>query len=303
MYNNIIMKISTNIGPISSFVGEEKAIELVAKAGFDYFDFSLFNMVSTDWKTMDIIYKGHPLEKEETARELAIKVKEIGFKYGITCNQSHAPFPTNFPPIREKINLALECSAMAGSKICVVHPDNNLSAEENAKLYQMFLPTAKKLGIKIATENMWNWPRCSDHATEAACSTSESFIAHLKAVDDDAFVACVDIGHAEMFNDEIVTAPKMIRALGPYVQALHVHDNDKRFDSHQLPGTMKIDFDAVIDALVDINYQGDLTLECDNYVYQSTKNNLEDRIKQMAIVARQLADLFEKKMKEKCTRK
>lgn len=32
------MKISTEIGSIAKLVGEEKAIELVAKAGFDAFD-------------------------------------------------------------------------------------------------------------------------------------------------------------------------------------------------------------------------------------------------------------------------
>lgn len=36
------MKISTEIDSIANIVGEEKAIELIAKAGFDAWDFSLF---------------------------------------------------------------------------------------------------------------------------------------------------------------------------------------------------------------------------------------------------------------------
>ena len=38
------MKISTEIFSASKIVGEEKAIELIAKAGFDAWDFSMFYM-------------------------------------------------------------------------------------------------------------------------------------------------------------------------------------------------------------------------------------------------------------------
>ena len=38
------MKVSTQIEVASSFVGEERAVELVAKAGFDAWDFSMFTM-------------------------------------------------------------------------------------------------------------------------------------------------------------------------------------------------------------------------------------------------------------------
>ena len=40
------MKISTEIQSISRLLGEEKAIEAVAKAGFDAWDFSMFNMAA-----------------------------------------------------------------------------------------------------------------------------------------------------------------------------------------------------------------------------------------------------------------
>lgn len=44
------MKISTEIGSISRHVGYEKAIEYVAKAGFDAFDLSMFDMARYDWE-------------------------------------------------------------------------------------------------------------------------------------------------------------------------------------------------------------------------------------------------------------
>ena len=38
------MKISTEIGSIAKIVGEREAVRLVADAGFDAFDFSMFEM-------------------------------------------------------------------------------------------------------------------------------------------------------------------------------------------------------------------------------------------------------------------
>lgn len=60
---------------------------------------------------------------------------------------------------------AIECTAEAGGKICIIHPDNDKSAEENAEMYFDLLPFAKECGVKIATENMWNW----NEKTEEAC--------------------------------------------------------------------------------------------------------------------------------------
>lgn len=38
------MKISTEICSSGRIIGEEKAVELIAKAGFDAWDFSMFDM-------------------------------------------------------------------------------------------------------------------------------------------------------------------------------------------------------------------------------------------------------------------
>ena len=43
------MRTSTQIETASVLVGEEKAVEYVAKAGFDAWDFSMFDMCRYDW--------------------------------------------------------------------------------------------------------------------------------------------------------------------------------------------------------------------------------------------------------------
>lgn len=67
-------------------------------------------------------------------------------------------------------------------------------------------------------------------------------------MNDDFLVACLDIGHAEMKGSGF-GAVKMIRALGTHLAALHIHDNDRLHDSHQIPFSMGIDYEAVVRAL------------------------------------------------------
>ena len=49
------MKTSTEIASIAKIVGEEKAIEYVAKAGFDHWDFSMFEMARRDRATGGVL--------------------------------------------------------------------------------------------------------------------------------------------------------------------------------------------------------------------------------------------------------
>lgn len=284
------IKTSTEIGSIAKIVGEEKAVEYVAKAGFDAWDFSLFNIARYDWEKGCVYDTGHILTTSECLN-FARKLRKIGEDNGIICNQSHAPCPSMANGIREKLKTAIECTAEAGGKICIVHPDNNASAEKNAELYFDLLPFAKECGVAIAAENMWNWDNVNNKIAFAACSTPADFNAHLDAVNDESFVACLDIGHAEM-RDIGTSAVEMIYALGKRLKALHIHDTDQRSDNHQVPFSLKIDFDAVIRALKDIGYDGYLTLEADQYLSNRCKRTAFLGVKYMAKVARILADKF-----------
>ena len=175
------MKISTEIYSTARHVGEEKAIELIAKAGFDHWDFSMFEMGRIDWNTFTLIENDHPLTKPNYL-EFARKLKRIGLDNGITCNQSHAPFPVRVPAILNLQKRAIECTAEAGGKICIIHPDNNSSAEKNAEMYLDLLPFAKEHGVKIATENMWNWENGATQSCFAACSTASLMLKSLMSI-------------------------------------------------------------------------------------------------------------------------
>lgn len=285
------MRISTEIDAVASFIGEEKTIEYLARAGFDAWDFSMFAMCRWNWVTNAPYDTPHPL-KGSNYLAFAKKLKQVGLDNGIVCNQSHAPFPSDKKGMLDNLMRAIECTAEAGGKICVIHPAAFKSPQENAEMYRKLLPFAKAHGVKIATENMWAWNKEKDCADFAACATAENFNAVLDAVNDEAFVACLDIGHAEMMGD-MANAVELIHALGDKLQALHIHDNDKHRDLHQIPFSMSIDFQAVAKALKEISYQGDFTMEAPTYFNAYTAETVYDGVKALAKSARAFEKMFQ----------
>lgn len=283
------MKISTEIGSVAEIVGEETAVELVARAGFDAWDFSMFDMCENN--NGILVPTAHPTAQSDYLI-FARKLRQIGLDNGIICNQGHAPFPAS-PKSAYYLKRAIECVAEAGGKICIIHPQNNATPEENAEMYFELLPFAKEHGVKIATENMWNWLPDAPNSSFAACATPESFNAHLDAVNDEYFVACLDIGHAEMKGSN-TSAVEMIKALGSRLGALHIHDNDKLHDNHQIPFTMSIDFQPIVKALKEIGYNGYFTLEASRSLKNFSEEKVFDGVINLYNSAKMLAEMFDK---------
>ncbi len=284
------MKISTEIASAAKVVGEERAVEAVAKAGFDAWDFTMLSMCRYDWPTNTLLENDHPLAGNDYLK-FARRLKQIGLDNGIICNQSHAPFPTRCKELCGYLKRAVECTAEAGGKICVIHPEADSSPEQNAEMYGELLPFAKACGVKLAAENMYHWDPVNNHSYFAACATPESFCRHIDLLDDDFMVACLDIGHAEMLGSD-TTAVELIHALGHRLQALHLHDNDKIHDSHQIPFSMQISFEPIVRALKEIGYDGYFTLEASNYLPSFPEEKIDRGMRDLYESARKLADLF-----------
>lgn len=141
------IKISTEIASAATIAGMEKAVELCAKAGFDAWDFSMFDMGRVDWVT------GLPLQQESQPKgnhylKVARELRKIRENNGIVCNQSHVPFPVEDPAIRSYLECAIECTAEVGGEICVIHPDDNKTAVQNAEMYAELLPFAKTCDLR-----------------------------------------------------------------------------------------------------------------------------------------------------------
>ena len=285
------MLVSTEIMTASEMVGAEKAIELVGKSGFDAWDFDLTPLAELEWGTWELLSGNHPL-RSDNYLEYARRLKRIGLDNGIVCNQSHAPFPAEFKVVRDMLKRAIECTAEAGGIICVIHPLMDVGYDENKEMYMEFLEFAKGYGVKIATENMYGWDKENDVAISSTCGTAEAFLQMIKMVNDEDFVGCLDIGHAEM-RGVGTSAVSIIKTLGSHLQALHIHDNDLHRDIHQIPFSMSIEYEPIVRALKEVNYSGYFTLEAIAYLKKFDESNILTGLKDLYASVRKLADMYE----------
>lgn len=271
------MRISTDMGMFRAIGDCKKIIKTMKDAGFDAYDCSFF------MKPIVEVLKG------DTYLEWGREFRAYADAIGIVCNQSHAPFPTERRGDKEYnerlfplIVHAIEVSAILGAKVCIVHPCQEYTAEENAEMFKRFEPYARKAGVKIALENLYGAK--DGQLVCAACSPHENYIKHLSLLPADVFTACLDVGHAEILGEE-TSAVQMIEALGDRLTNLHLHDVDKRRDSHFLPFTLKVEFEPIIEALKKVGYQGDITLETAHFADKMPVELMPSVAKLMADVA------------------
>lgn len=259
------MLLSTTTSLMSRSRPLEETIKIIKEAGFDAYDLTFCSLPN------DHYFYG------DDRMEMAKKLKDEADKLGIVCNQAHAPFPTSTgddekdEKIFELVVKSMEVAAYLGAKIIVVHPKQHLKYadfvdelfEMNVEFYKRLMPYAKKFGIKVATENMFQWHHNAGVCVTSTCAHPTEFIKYVDAVNDPYLVACVDIGHAGLVDADPCD---MLRRLGDRVGCLHVHDNNKVHDHHTLPYLGKIDWDGVTQALHDIGYKGDFTYEADSFL-------------------------------------
>jgi sugar phosphate isomerase/epimerase len=269
------MIISTQTDSFARKFGDHDAVKYLAEVGYDAFDYSMFNI-------FDKNLPPHPLMRDDF-REYAKSLRKTAVENCITCNQAHAPFPSYIqnPTEDQKdyneiivplIVRSMETAAILGAKNIIVHPvtldDHTKQKDFNMEFYNNLLPYCKKFGIKIALENMWGWDGVNKKVTPAACSTAGEFADYLDSLGKDWFTACLDIGHGEMEGSGALSSVELIHALGhDRLKALHVQDNDKINDSHIMPFTGRINWNDIMRALKDINYDGDFTFESDNFLH------------------------------------
>ena len=250
------MKLVTLTSTLATRFDIFKALEMIKEAGFDGYDYSFFNR---EWVAC----------KSDGWKEHALAIRKKSDELGLPCLQAHSNCERKMPmEISEEDYLAdniraLEFAAILGCPIVVVHPSEPYTAEQNRDaLYAKLMPVAEKLGVKVATENMFSWQDSRQLMTvPSACGTAADFVAHIDALPHPNFTACLDLGHAQMVNCE--GAPKMIRALGKRIGALHVHDNDLIYDDHIFPFAGFSNWEEITSALAEIGYSGHFTFEAD----------------------------------------
>ena len=297
------MKLSTQTDIFAKKFGEEKAVEMLAQIGYDAIDLSCFDMTHKDAPT--------PKNTAEY-KAYAKKLKQIAENNGVYFNQAHAPFPSSIfdddvynKNIIEQIVRSMEFCAIAGVRNIVVHPKQHLTYSEgdnkkilkdiNLEFYNELIPYAKDFGICICTENMWqydDWKSENRKIVHSTCATAEEFKEYIDMIDSPYLKGCLDVGHAFLVNEDI---PTIIKTLGNDLKALHVHDTGYNVHLHRLRySCVGIDWEKVLEALAEINYDGELTFEADNTLIRMPDEMLIPTAKYMVEMGRYLIKQFDK---------
>lgn len=285
------MLLSTPTDMMQKTFGYEGAVDILARAGYDALDFS---------------FPGTDVVQKEDNDEFFINLRNYAESKGICFRQAHAPFPSHLDDeetAQRKINLvfnAIRYSSDLGIKTLVVHPLKRLRYldegapeklfEMNMDFYRSLEPYCEKYGVRIALENLWQ--RNSELIFPAVCAKPEEFIRYIDTLNSEYFVACLDIGHAVLCRED---PADFIRALGKKrLKALHIHDVDGVNDSHILPYLGISDWDKIMKALAEIDYDGDFTYEADG-IYKKLPKELYCDYENIAVkTGRMLISKYEK---------
>lgn len=291
------MLLSTQTDALCTTLGDKEGLKLLKEAGFDAFDYSFFPGVAQ---------LESPLCKDDYL-DYYKEIRKYAQKIGIVCNQAHAPFASAFgEPEKDELRFkfivrSMECAAVLGAEIVIVHPVKYLPYNEkgnpeklkelNFVFYDKLIPYCEKFNIKVAIENMWEGDKKTNTITHSTCSRAEEFCQYIDMMNSRYIVGCLDVGHTSLVRSDTC---EMIRALGAdRLKALHIHDTDCVQDLHTLPFDAKLDHEKFAKTLGEINYQGDFTFEANNFLKKFPIECYPAALKLMHDVGRYLMKIVE----------
>ncbi len=218
-------------------------------------------------------------------KELKLKINEeksFANLAGIEIFQVHGPW--RWPPQDsseqerserlDKMKKAVVITAMLGCDNLVIHPimpygieDLKLKKERetwdlNFTFFQELVAYAKEHGVTICLENM--------PMRNFSLAKPDKVLEFVKEINNDHFKICLDTGHVAIFPE--LSVANEVRRLGSYIKTFHIHDNMGDKDSHLYPTKGIINWIDFIDAIIEIGYEGVLSLET------SPSSDLEDDI-------------------------
>ncbi len=248
------MKLSISTGNFSNISNKiEEKIACYKNTGFRYLDVSLY------WDAKPDMPLG--MDGEEW-RRMFDAIGEEAAKLGLTIAMGHAPDGEYIKPGEERdmfiraINRCIEGFASLGVSNLVLHPAwtpkfNQLQLHrENKAFYQNILPTAEAFGMNLLAEN--------NLYTNGLLNTGRDLMEFIEAMDHPLIHACWDTGHARLVGADQYES---IITLGDELRALHIQDNEGYWDRHTAPFFGTVNFDPVLQALVDIGYKGYFNFE------------------------------------------
>lgn len=277
------MKITIQTSNIVNRFGPEAGYRMIRECGFEGIDWS----IDADWNWIikEILqgrYQTCLMEGpvDGILKHYEAELREIR-KNGLEISQMHALHPSRVaghPELDEIINRIyiahIEFCQAVGCRYLVIHgvsklPDGSDMTDEeefeaNIRLYSALIPALNKCDVKVCLENLlWvPMPEGPQKGVIATCSVEEDAIRLIDALnamsEKENFVLCYDAGHRNLVSGD---QSGYVRTLGKRIQALHLHDNDGKYDLHTMPYTGNVNWEDLLDGLRSIGYEGNLSFE------------------------------------------
>lgn len=261
------MRVSTSTRICESILWDKKnlyydmpeSIRMIARAGYRAIDMSFLTYT-----------KGDRAMTQESWRSWVDEVWDTVCECDLEVSQAHAhsfnPLPKHTQQdleYHEELMLrSIEAAGKMQVKWLTIHPVYVMddiwfswkkSMEMNLERYQRYGELASKWNVGIAIENLHGANRV--HRFGAG---PEDLLELVSRLNSSQFGICWDTGHANLCGIDQVRALQMI---GSQLKATHIADNDGQTDQHVAPFFGKIDWKAIMGALKQIGYQGDLAFE------------------------------------------
>jgi sugar phosphate isomerase/epimerase len=213
----------------------------------DYLQFINKNRIN-----LEIYFSSQSLDQLDNTDILRLKEK-LAYKPSFTI---HAPFMDLSPgavdsKVRavtlERFSCIFDIAEILKPKAVVFHSGYekwkyalkiNIWLENSLITWGALSKRAVDMDTKIAVENIFE-----DEPTNLKLLMEEMASEH--------FGICFDTGHFNLFSR--VSLEEWLRQLTPYIIELHLHDNDKTFDSHLAIGDGTFDFNTLFSTLKEKN--------------------------------------------------
>lgn len=274
-------KISASICWLQKCFGDEKALEIVAEAGFDGVDFSTDHYgIDPYWNHWNLrpadfedVFAYSPERFEEYFTKLGEKAKSLG----LTVFQTHgrASGYGNNDEYNRILKAEGEKDILAakylGAPYCVIHsvttiimgydaPSEKMHAL-NYSMYKDLEDVIDKTGVKVSLETFGN-ARIGDKNGIDFFAIPDEFLKTYNSLPNGKFVMCLDSGHSNVASSFGYPKPEeLVRIYGDKIKLLHLHDNHGSIDEHHLPFTGTVNWEKLISALEETGYNGAYNFE------------------------------------------
>jgi sugar phosphate isomerase/epimerase len=181
--------------------------------------------------------------------DIANAIDSLGYDPMVTM---HAPFMDLSPGAvdlkvrgitRERFSQVFDIADVLKPRAIVFHSgyekwkyDHRIDVwlEGSLNLWPEFVKRASEIGTVIAVENIFE-------------DSPDSLAALMEGLGSKHAGICLDVGHFNIFSKSPLD--HWLESLGDYLVELHLHDNDRGYDSHMAIGEGSFDFDALFAAL------------------------------------------------------